>query len=270
MKAPPRLLDDPATAPELRRDLKRSTTALCAYDAAAGLAGLQVAIGSSLIAPAGSTAAAHATASIKATATAGKSAALLGSAGVKLALATVGTAAAVAAAVATWPQAPAEPAATPRAPAAHVAATPHPTKAQPEIARVPDPTSDAPVQAVVPATEPSAALSAPSAPTRAPRLESRVIPDGVDPALRREIAQLGHIKTLLERDPAAAYRLAQAGHREFKRGMLRQEREGLAVLALFSLNHRAAAEARAHAFVAQYPTSPLREQLERLLSGKAQ
>jgi hypothetical protein len=81
--------------------------------------------------------------------------------------------------------------------------------------------------------------------------------------LRREIADLGRIKALLESDPAQAYRLAQAGHREHRRGMLRHEREGLAVLALWNLDRRGDAEARSRAFLARYPNSPLRAEIER-------
>ena len=90
-----------------------------------------------------------------------------------------------------------------------------------------------------------------------------------DDALRREIAQLGAIKALVESHPGAAYRMAQAGHREFSRGMLREEREALAVLSLSQIGRRAEAEKRAQAFVARYPQSPLRERVQHLIDGQA-
>jgi hypothetical protein len=96
-------------------------------------------------------------------------------------------------------------------------------------------------------------ISAAAAPVRAAR------------EARREIAQLGRIKALLARDPARAYRLAQQGHRSFARGVLRHEREGLAVLALFDLNRRPHAARRAQAFLARYPDSPLRAEIEQRL-----
>jgi hypothetical protein len=82
--------------------------------------------------------------------------------------------------------------------------------------------------------------------------------------LQREVAQLGRIRQLLERDPRQALQLAQAGHREFGRGLLHQEREGLAVIALWRLGRSDEAAERTRAFVARYPQSALREQVERL------
>jgi hypothetical protein len=90
-------------------------------------------------------------------------------------------------------------------------------------------------------------------------------PRDMDAALRRETAQVGRIRSLLAADPARAYRLAQAGHREFVRGMLREEREALAILSLWKLGRTALAERRTRAFVASYPQSALREQLEQQL-----
>jgi hypothetical protein len=44
--------------------------------------------------------------------------------------------------------------------------------------------------------------------------------------------------------------------------MLRHEREGLAVLALFAIDRRPEAEARARDFLTRYPHSPLRGRIE--------
>jgi outer membrane protein assembly factor BamD (BamD/ComL family) len=89
-----------------------------------------------------------------------------------------------------------------------------------------------------------------------------------DAELRREIAQLGRIKALIDRDPNAAARLATEGDREFHRGMLRQERDALAIFALWNAGRHAEAERRAQAFIARYPDSPSRERIERLLRGE--
>lgn len=82
---------------------------------------------------------------------------------------------------------------------------------------------------------------------------------------RREIAQLVRIRALLERDPAAAYRLADQSEREFPRGVLSEERQALQVLALAKSGSTEAAERKARAFFARYPQSPMRERLEAAL-----
>jgi hypothetical protein len=83
--------------------------------------------------------------------------------------------------------------------------------------------------------------------------------------MRLEIAELARIRALLATDPEQAYRLANAGHRRFVSGILRQEREGLAILALYQMGRRAEATRRSERFLESYPRSPLRAQLEREL-----
>lgn len=242
MKPPPRLLDDPALAPELRADLERTAVTPHAYDAAAGLAALHAAIGALQASGASSVAAAAAPTGAQASgagaastgavadgataAAAGAKAAWLASTGGKLALAATG-AAVIAAGAIVWPRAATE------------RATLRPPAALP---------SRAPV-APAPGSEPAGG-------------------DGsADAALRREIAELGRIKALLESDPGQAYRLAEAGHREHGSGMLRHEREGLAVLALWNLGRHDEATERARAFLARYPASPLGPEIERRLQA---
>jgi hypothetical protein len=136
------------------------------------------------------------------------------------------------------------------------ASAPHPTT-QPAPAPVP---ATVPVPGPVPAAAEARPPSAAPAGARAP---------APDQALQREVAQLGRIKQLLAGDPRQAYRLAQAGHREFRAGMLRHEREGLAILALWQLGRDREAQTRARAFLARYPESPLREQLTQRLERAA-
>lgn len=82
---------------------------------------------------------------------------------------------------------------------------------------------------------------------------------------RREIAQLVRIRALLEREPAAAYRLARRSEREFPRGILAQERQALAIVALASTGAKERAREQARAFFARYPNSPLRATVDAAL-----
>jgi hypothetical protein len=83
---------------------------------------------------------------------------------------------------------------------------------------------------------------------------------------RREIAQLQRIRALLERDPAAACRLAQRSEQEYPLGLLSEERQALQVLALAKTGATEAAARKARQFFARYPESPMRERLESALN----
>lgn len=113
-------------------------------------------------------------------------------------------------------------------------------------------------QPAVTALEP-AADDAIAAPGPAPSAEA------APRSSRREIAQLVRIRALLERDPAAAHRLAERGEREFPRGVLSEERQALQVLALAKSGDWDAATQRARQFFARYPQSPMRELVEAAL-----
>jgi hypothetical protein len=82
---------------------------------------------------------------------------------------------------------------------------------------------------------------------------------------RREIEQLQQIQATLARDPAQAYRLARASLNELPRGPLREEREGLAVIALWQSGDHTPAHALAQRFLSRYPESPLRQRIQALL-----
>jgi hypothetical protein len=235
MKAPLRLLEDPALAPSLRAELEKVRAAVDPYDAVQGLEKLESALAL------GATPRLEEGASVAPPAS-GSAGGVLGGAGAaKLGLAAL-AAAAIAVGVVAWPDG----------------------DAGQRAAHVPVPSSPPPVAEVMPQPPPVPAapapmLDAPPAPiARAPR-----DPDG---ALRRETAQVGRIKRWLERAPARAYALAQAGHREFPAGMLREEREALAVLALWNMGRDVEAARRARAFLARYPDSPLRGQMEQRLA----
>jgi ribonuclease E len=273
MKAPPRLLDDPTLAPELRSDLERTAAAPSGYDMATGLAGFQAAIAASLAAPAGGGAGAHASATASAGHAAGaaKAAGVLGSAGAKLAIAGLGTAAVMAAAVAGWTSRPQTPTTPSAATVQRVAAPSVPSGAAAEALPTPI-AEDQPTSAAEPAGAPEPALAQEPqhalAPARSVAIKPRALGTAQDP-LRAEIAQLGQIKTLLASDPASAYRLARAGNRQFRHGILGQERDALAALALWNLGRHAEAKSAAQTFASRYPDSPLRERLQPMLQSQA-
>jgi hypothetical protein len=173
----------------------------------------------------------------------------------------IGTAAVALATVAAWPSAAPAPK-PPRAP--HVQAT---ERATPQPTEAAQPAAPAEAQPNTPsvAPEPAPAPAATAIDDAAPK-RSAAAPAGA--ADRREIAQLARIKALVDVDPAQAYRLAQQGDRQFARGMLREERQALAIAALAHAGRTGGASSRLRAFVARYPNSPAREHLEQLLGAE--
>jgi hypothetical protein len=95
-------------------------------------------------------------------------------------------------------------------------------------------------------------------------------PEPATSVTQREIAHLVRIKALLERNPKAAYRFAQASLRELPEGTLREERAGLYVMAAFRASDVRHARAQMEVFLARYPQSPLRERLLNLAAEAAQ
>jgi hypothetical protein len=249
MKPPPRMLDDATLSPALRDMLERAATAPDPYDPLQGEARLSAALAAGAGASAES---APPPPAPVAGAPAGASG-LLGSGVAKLG-AVAATVAVVGATVLGLRERPA-PQPPARAPNAVVSA---PVAAPPALAPAPPPRIEQPLER--PVDVPAALLA-----EQARRPSSA--PDA-DEALRREIAQVGRIKRVLDQNPALAYSLAQAGHREFPRGMLHEEREALAVLSLWNLGRGAEARRRAEAFLARYPNSSVRGQLERRLAAE--
>lgn len=232
---PPRLLFDPATPAELRTDLTRVARATHEYDAAQGLSAFQ----QSLKALDGGGGAALAPESALSSATSAGSSAGAAWAAKTLIAALIGTGAWTA--WTSWQE---------RAPL--------PTSHQPPPAAAPARAANAHTEA--PASLPTPDIAPPVAATASsgrPIAPQR-------PAAHREIEQLEQVKALLPTDPAAAYRLAQQSAREFPSGVLREEREGLSVIALWRLGKHAQAHARAAQFLERYPQSPLRARIEGL------
>lgn len=79
---------------------------------------------------------------------------------------------------------------------------------------------------------------------------------------RREIAQLVRIRALLKQDPTAAYQMAQQSEREFPGGLLSEERQALAIVALRKTGAREPAVKKAREFFARFPDSPMRGLIE--------
>jgi hypothetical protein len=87
-----------------------------------------------------------------------------------------------------------------------------------------------------------------------------------DAELRLEMAQLARIRALLPTDPAQALQMAQEGQRRFPSGMFREERNGLAVLALARLGRRVEARTRGNAYLLRHPRGPFSAEIRRLVA----
>jgi len=236
MKPPPtRLLEDSALSDELRADLRIVAQHPHQVDLGRAAGALAAAIGSSAISATG-----HASSSAAPAASASSTLSALPLA-LKATLAAVGGVAVIGLGVVQLQSRPHE--TPPARPAASAPA--RPTTPQPPAAAAPAASEAAP--------EPPAVSSpAPLGPS----------------ASRREIAQLRRIQRLLAHDPAAAQHLAEASQREFPHGALREEREGLSVLALFKLGDRARALPKARRFLDQHPQSPLAERIRQLVADE--
>jgi hypothetical protein len=158
---------------------------------------------------------------------------------------------AAAAAVLYEPVAPPAPDAAPK-PASPVASRPDLAE-PPKVAAPADATATG---SAVPSVLPTA-----TAPARSGASAARAD----DTRLERELRQLSRVRQALSADPAGALALADAGHVEFKTGVMREEREALAVMAFSRLSRSGAFEARARRFLKQYPQSAFRERITALL-----
>lgn len=134
----------------------------------------------------------------------------------------------------------------------------HDAQRPPRAAATGSPRSEPALQPA-PVSAPSAAPAA--APTRA-RAQTPGLTRAAARSPRREIDQLVQIRARLATDPAAALRLAQRSEREFPGGLLSEERQALAIVALARSGAREAARAQARAFASRHPDSPMRDIIE--------
>jgi outer membrane protein assembly factor BamD (BamD/ComL family) len=81
-----------------------------------------------------------------------------------------------------------------------------------------------------------------------------------------EIELLKRARNLLPADPARALAVTEECAREYPRGAFAQERDFIAVSALFRLGRRHEALTRAERFRAAYPKSVYVPQIERMLA----
>jgi hypothetical protein len=116
-----------------------------------------------------------------------------------------------------------------------------------------------------PPSTPSAADTASITPPPKGTASTAGAPAPAAKSSRREIAQLVRIRALLDRDPAAAYRLITQSEREFPRGLLSEERQALGIVALARTGAADQAEQSARQFFQRYPQSPLRERIQTAL-----
>jgi len=234
---PLRLLQDPATAAVLRRDL---STAACGvpYDVGAGLARFEA----SLSQGAG---------------TAVGSARFSGASGplaVGGLLLIGGLAAALGWALAAPEPTPAalggrELATTPMVSSPMPMPPPVVPNVVPAVSAVEVSTPSDVIAEVAPAPRP--------AKTRRPkgaRNEVSAVKDGGSADYLREARSVNLARGQLGQNAAQAFALAEAGSAEFKDGTFAQEWEGIAVLALFELGRRDEARARAESFLQRYPS----------------
>jgi hypothetical protein len=137
------------------------------------------------------------------------------------------------------------------------------TSSQPAAAQGPAPER-------APATAEASALPLPSAAPMPPeqtatpeqrRRERTLEAPAKDDLVLREIAQMREIRASLASEPSKALALAEAGHVTFARGMLYEEREAHAILALTKLGQRDAARQRAKRFLTRSPHGPFSQRV---------
>jgi len=266
-KGPPlRLRDDPTAGRALREDLARASAgAFAGYDVAAGLAKFEKTVGAGGPGRGGGAATAG-----------GKT--LLGAAlkGALLGVAALGGAAVIGDRSPTPVSTLAAPVASAVAPAklaGEVRSTPPPVAVaeppptprslettRPRVVDLPAPSGAGSASSTEPAPppEPPAVVVAPAA---------TPAPEG-DP-LAAEMAQLARARVAQDRDPAAALALTEEGSRLFPRGLFAQEREAIAIVALFRIGRVPEGRARGQAFLAAYPRSSFAERVGKLTAGGA-
>jgi hypothetical protein len=241
---PARWLDDESAPAELRRDLGRAASLGSAgYSAEAGLARLEATLAAGAIVQAK---------------TAGGLAKLWWMIG--------GGGAALVAGLVAWGvrSTPARPAAAPVLAVQVVAAPPS------AVAAPRDETGTDTAPAVSTATATPTPMTTPTTPAITPAIPPAPTPTASRPdadAVRAELTQLGHIRSLVSSDPSTALAGAQEGDRTFPHGLLHQEREVVAVDALVALGRMDDASKRARSLLRVYPTGPYAEHLRAVAAG---
>jgi hypothetical protein len=129
----------------------------------------------------------------------------------------------------------------------------------PEIAPVPIPPMP---------SEPAPAPEA--APRKRPAAKVPSSPPEDDDALAREMAATAAAKRALASDPAQALELVAAADREFASGVYKEDREGIAVLALAKLGRTAHARERGQAYLAAHPKGSYADRIRKMIEAEAE
>ncbi len=251
MSAPKRLLEDPTTVADLRADLQAAAHHQVTYDLSAGLTRFEAAL-SSGVASGGSSMAGLKSTLIK-----------LGAVGV--------VAGAVVAGLLYSDGGSNEPSAVSAPQRAKPKVTP------PPASRAPQPNDPEPVDQAAPVAE--AAVTPSSEPSSQTAVRRQARPNHGKPSasaeptrdelLAREVAELRKIRSTLGSDPTRALAMANAGHVEFRHGVLYQEREALALRALQALGRRSELEARGERYLQAFPHGSFSGQVRQML-GRAE
>ena len=244
MNAPRRLLEDPATADALRADLQAAATHQVGYDLSSGLARFEANL-PNIGAGSGAASGGHS---------------LLVKLGIVGAL---GGALALGISLSSPTKAP--------APSAHEASS---VEAAKRVAPpAPDRAATDEREPSAPSAEPEASVQdaeAPPAPKAvvkpAPRPASQSSAASRDDLLAEEVRQLRQIRLALASDPARALQLANQGHARFRKGVLYQEREALALSALSALGRRQELEQRGTRYLKAFPGGAFSGRVRQLLA----
>jgi len=140
-----------------------------------------------------------------------------------------------------------------------------PERAVPQATAPPSPAPSAPVPVLAPSAGPSGPASSPAATPASPRTApSALAPNQLE--LERQLLD-GARSALARGQGSRALELTKEHERTFRRGILAQEREALAVRALLSLGRVDEARARTERFRRSYPDSVLGPTLESMLEA---
>jgi hypothetical protein len=161
----------------------------------------------------------------------------------------------------------AEPAAQPEAQLTTTLSTPsEPQAPEPKPAQDPQPAVTIedlePLQEAAPATPKGASPAAPAKPS--PAAEPNPAP-ARDALLAEEVKQLRQIRRELAGNPAKALAMANEGHQRFRKGVLYQEREALALSALHGLGRRQELEQRGNRYLKAFPSGSFSGRVRQLL-----
>jgi len=126
---------------------------------------------------------------------------------------------------------------------------------------------------VMPTPEPGLATDPPKPrPSRGtPRSPSSTTdpdPPADDDRLRREMQATDRAQKALASDPSRALTLIRKADAEFPEGLFAEDREGIAILALFALDRTAEARRRAEAFLRAHPRSSHADRIRAAIDGE--